>query len=95
MLRMFGLTVTLLAGLTACQQSITGPAGTQLNTLRIPDSAATLQSDPQYLLTTRGDYALSNPPPGVEISFGSKQVRRVGWNDAVAAQGSASVDGTD
>ena len=95
MLHMFGLTATLLAGLSACQQAITGPAGTQLDTTRIPGSAATLHSDPQYLLTTRGDYVLSNPPPGVEISFGSKQVRRVGWNDAVEAQGSASIDGTD
>jgi hypothetical protein len=87
--------VTLLAGLTACQQPITGPAGTQVDTLRIPGSAAALQSDPQYLLTTRGDYVLSNPPPGVEISFGSKQVRPVGWNDAVEAESSALIDGTD
>ena len=94
MLRMFGLTATLLAGLTACQQPVTGPAGAQ-DTFRIRGSAATLPFDPQYLLTTRGDYVLSNPPPGAEISLGSKQVRRVGWNDAVAAQGSASVDGTD
>jgi hypothetical protein len=95
MLRLFGLTVSLLAGLTACQQSISGPAGSEVDSSRIPGSAATLQLDPQYLLTTRGDYVLSTPPPGAEISVGSKQVRRVGWNDAVAAQGSASADGTD
>jgi hypothetical protein len=95
MLRMFGLTVTLLAGLAACQQPNTGPAETQIGTARIPGSAATLQPDPQYLLTTRGDYVLSNPPPGVEISLGSKQVRRVGWDDAVEVPGSASIDGLD
>jgi hypothetical protein len=78
MLRMFGLTVSLLAGLTGCQQPITGPAGTQIDTTRIPGSAATLRPDPQYLLTTRSDYVLSNPPPGIEISLGSKEVRRVG-----------------
>jgi hypothetical protein len=94
-LRPFGLTVSFLVGLTACQQPITGPTGTQVDTSRIPGSAATLQIDPQYLLTTRGDYVLSSPPAGVEISLGSKQVRRVGWNDAAAAQGSASVDETD
>jgi hypothetical protein len=36
---------------------------------------------------------LSNPPPGIEISFGSKEVRRVG--EAVEAQGRASIDGAD
>jgi hypothetical protein len=95
MLRLFALTVSLLAGLTACQQPISGPAGSQVDSSRIPGSAATLQVDPQYLLTTRGDYVLSDPPPGAEISVGSKQVRRVGWDNAVAAQVGASVDGRD
>jgi hypothetical protein len=38
---------------------------------------------------------LSDPPPGAEISVGSKQVRRVGWDNAVAAQVGPSVDGRD
>jgi hypothetical protein len=92
MLRLFGLTVSLLAGLTGCQQPIAGPAGTHLETSRA--NATPPQFDPQYLLTTRGDYVLSNPPPGVEISLGSKQVRRVGWDDAVNASGRASIDGS-
>jgi hypothetical protein len=95
MLHLFGLTVSLLAGLTACQQPITDPAGTPADTTRIPGSAATLQPDPQFLLTTRGDYVLSNPPPGVETSLGSKQVRRVGWGNAVEAAGGASMDGSE
>jgi hypothetical protein len=95
MLRMFSFTVSLLAGLTCCQQPSTGPAGTQIDATRIPGSAATLRRDPQYLLTTRGDYVLSDPPPGIEISLGSKEVRRVGWNDAVEAQGRASIDRSD
>ena len=37
---------------------------------------------------------LSDPPPGVEISLGSKQVRRVGWDEAVEAPGRASIDGS-
>ena len=85
MLRLFGLTVSLLASLTGCQQPIAGPAGTHVETGRA--NALPPQFDPQYLLTARGDYVLSNPPPGVEISFGSKQVRRVGWDDAVEAPG--------
>jgi hypothetical protein len=32
MLRVFGLTVSLLAGLTACQQPIAGLAGTHIET---------------------------------------------------------------
>jgi hypothetical protein len=42
-----------------------------------------------------GDYVLSNPPPGVEISLGSKQVRRVGWDDGAQAPGGAAIDGSD
>jgi hypothetical protein len=95
MLRVLGLTVSLLAGLTACQQPITGPAGTRIDTGRIPVSSAPLQFDPQYLLSMRGDYVLSHPPPGVEISLGSKQVRRVGWDDAAKAPGRAAIDGSD
>jgi hypothetical protein len=95
MLRVFGLTVSLLAGLTACQQPITDPAGTRVDTTHVPVSSAPLQSDPQYLLTMPGDYVLSNPPPGVEISLGSKQVRRVGWDDAAQAPGGAAIDGSD
>jgi hypothetical protein len=90
-LRLFGLTVSLLAGLTGCQQPIVGPAGPRLEASRA--NAAPHQFDPQYLLTTGGDYVLSNPPPGIEISFGSKEVRRVG--EAVEAQGRASIDGAD
>ena len=84
MFRLFGLTISLLAGLTACQRPNTDPAGAHVESTRAPSSAATFRSDPQYLLTARGDYVLSNPPPGVEIGLGSKLVRRV---DAVETVG--------
>jgi len=88
MLRLFGLTVCLLTGVTGCQQPIAGSPETYFETRRA--KAAPPQFDPQYLLTARGDYVLSDPPPGIEISSGSKQVRRVGWEDAVDAPGKAS-----
>ena len=94
MLRLFGLTASLLAGLTGCQQPIAGLAGAHIETSRARGDAAQPQFDPQYLLTARGDYVLSDPPPGVEISLGSKQVRRVGWDEAVEAPGRASIDGS-
>jgi hypothetical protein len=93
MLRAFASTACLLAALTACQQPIAGPARTPIETTHTPGSAGALQSDPQYLLTTRGDYVLSHSPPGVEISLGSKQVRRVGWHDPVEVPARISVDG--
>jgi hypothetical protein len=58
-----------------------------------PGSGGALQSDPQYLLTTRGDYVLSHSPLRVEISLGSKQVRRVGWHNPVEVPARISVDG--
>ena len=67
MLRLL-VTATVLAGLTACQQSLVSSQGAP---------------DPSYLLTSRGDYVLSNPPPGIEVSLGSKTVRRVGRQDDV------------
>jgi hypothetical protein len=91
MLRLFGLTVCLLTGLTGCQLPIAGSPGTYLETGRA--TAAPPQFDPQYLLTARGDYVLSDPPPGIEISFGSKQVRRVGWEDAVDVPGRVRAPG--
>jgi hypothetical protein len=95
LLRVFGLIVSLLASLTACQQPFTGPAETRIDTSRTPVTPAPLQSDPQYLLTMRGDYVLSNAPPGVEISLGSKQVRGSVGAMPVEAPGRAAIDSSD
>jgi hypothetical protein len=65
MLRLM-ITVTVLADLMACQQSPVSSTG---------------RADRQYLLTSRGAYVLSKPPPGIEVSVGSKVVRRVGLQD--------------
>jgi hypothetical protein len=93
MLRLFALTLCILSGLAGCQQPIARSAGTGLETARAKGAPA--QPDPQYLLNAREGYVLSNPPPGLEVRFGSKRLRRVGWDDAGEAAGKASNDGSD
>jgi hypothetical protein len=95
MLRLIGLAVSLLAGLTACRQPVAGPAGTQIETDHARGYASQAPLESLYLLTARGDYVLSSPPPGVEVSLGSKVLRRVGWADAAEAPGTASIDGSN
>ena len=89
--RMLALAVSLLAGLTACQQPVAGPAESQIGSSGAQGNASPLLLDSQYVLTTRGGYVLSIPPPGVQISVGSKLVRRA---DAADVPGKV-VDGSN
>ena len=89
--RMLALAVSLLAGLTACQQPITGPAESQIGSSGARGNASSSALDSQYVLTTRGGYVLSSPPPGLQISVGSKLVRRA---DAADVPGKV-VDGSN
>jgi hypothetical protein len=81
MLRLVAVTAALLAGLGACQQH--GPAGTQIGVVDTR-RASPPPLDSNYLLTPSGGYVLSSPPPGAQITVGSKLVRRADGGDAPA-----------
>jgi len=82
MLRLLALTAALLAGLSACQQR--GHAETQIEVGDASGNAPPPPLDSNYLLTPSGGYVLSSPPPGAEITVGSKLVRRADSGDAPA-----------
>jgi hypothetical protein len=82
MLRLVAVTAAVLAGLGACQQH--GPAEAQTEVGDARDNASPHSLDSNYLLTSRGAYVLSTPPPGAQISLGSKLVRRADGGDAPA-----------
>jgi hypothetical protein len=83
MLRLIAVTAALLAGLGACQQH--GPAEPQIEVGNARGNASPSSLDSNYLLTPSGAYVLSNPPPGAEITVGSKLVRRADGGDPPAA----------
>ena len=76
MLRLVTVTAALLVGLGACQQ---GPANPQID---VGEASANASRDTNYLLASGGGYVLSSPPPGAEITVGSKLVRRADGGDA-------------
>jgi hypothetical protein len=82
MLRLVAVTAALLAGLGACQQH--GPADPQIEVGDARDNASPRSLDSSYLLTPSGVYVLSNPPPGAQITVGSKLVRRADESDLPA-----------
>jgi len=79
--RRLAVTAAVLAGLGACQQ---GPANLKIDGGEVSANASTQSLDTSYLLASGGAYVLSSPPPGAEISVGSKLVRRADSGDAPA-----------
>jgi hypothetical protein len=82
MLRLVAVSVALLAGLGACQQR--GPAENQIEAGDARGNASLLSLDSSYLRSPSGAYVRSNPPPGAQITVGSKLVRRADGGDPPA-----------
>jgi hypothetical protein len=82
MLRLVAVTAALLTGLGACQQ---GPAKPQIDVGEASANASRAPLDTNYLVASGGGYVLSSPPPGAEITVGSKLVRRADGGDPAAA----------